>query len=247
MSNIIPVAKKREVAQFIQQNQDKLLASLPKGVDRDRFVAISLQAIAKVPALFSCDKASLFGALVQSVSLGLEPNGPLGEAYILPYGKTANFQMGFRGMIKLIEKSGLVSYVEAVSVDAADEFSVKRGLNPDIIHVPSPNPTGEFHAVYAIARFKDGNTKFEVMFRNDVEMIRSKSKSGNSGPWKEFYNEMAKKSCVRRLFKMVAVSSEIERAIVLDERADAGVSQDFDVDFGDVEEVDNNAKAKGLL
>ena len=158
--------------------------------------------------------------------------------------------LGYRGMLKLVERSGKVSYIEAVTVDEEDEFSVKRGLNPDIIHVPSPNPSGKFHAVYAIARMKDGTSKFDVMFKADVEAIKAKSKTSKFGPWVDFYGEMAKKSCVRRLFKMLAVSSDIERAIVLDETADAGVTQTFDVDLEietESEVVDNNARVKELL
>ena len=246
MSNL----QKREISEFIQKNADKLLATLPSGYSgysKERFIAMSLQAMAKSPKLFMCDKMSLFSALVQSIQLGLEPNGPMGEAYILPYGRTANFQLGYRGMLKLIMQSGKVCSIDCVIVDEADEFKVMRGLKQDIVHVPSMEPTGQMKAVYAVAILDNGHPKFEVMLRRDVEQIRQRSRSADSGPWKTDYNEMAKVKCFRRLFKMLPISAEIQSAIVLDEAADAGIAQPFTTTLEPLEEIDPNEKMKGLL
>ena len=258
MSDIVP-AKKKEVQAFIIKHETALLSTLPQGIDRDRFTALALQAVLKVPALYGADKISLFGALCTSVSLGLEPNGALGEAYILPYNnkKTgrieAKFMLGYRGMVKLVHQSNRVHFIEPVVVDELDEFQVTRGLHADIVHVPSETPSGNFRAVYAIAHMVDGPPKFEVLFWADIEHIRASSQTSKFGPWVDHFNEMVKKSAVRRLFKMLPNASDnnnIERAIKLDEEADAGVQQSFDVEIIDdveIETVDNNEKMKELM
>ena len=80
--------------------------------------------------------------------------------------------------------------------------------------------------VYAVARLKDGGVQFEVMSRADVEKVRALSKAGSSGPWVDHFDEMAKKTVIRRLFKYLPVSIELQKAVVMDERAEAGLSQD---------------------
>ncbi|EBQ9580483.1 recombination and repair protein RecT, partial [Salmonella enterica subsp. enterica serovar Weltevreden] len=72
--------------------------------------------------------------------------------------------------------------------------------------------------VYAVARLKDGGTQFEVMTRKQIELVRAQSKAGNNGPWVTHWEEMAKKTAIRRLFKYLPVSIEIQRAVSMDEK-----------------------------
>jgi recombination protein RecT len=79
--------------------------------------------------------------------------------------------------------------------------------------------------VYAVAKLKDGGVQFDVMSRAEVDGIRARSKSADNGPWVTDYAAMALKTVVRRLFKFLPVSIEIQQAVTLDEQAEAGVSQ----------------------
>jgi hypothetical protein len=63
------------------------------------------------------------------------------------------------------------------------------------------------------------------MSRAEVDGIRARSKSADNGPWVTDYAAMALKTVVRRLFKFLPVSIEIQQAVSLDEQAEAGVSQ----------------------
>ncbi|MFN3771603.1 MAG: recombinase RecT, partial [Ectopseudomonas guguanensis] len=94
---------------------------------------------------------------------------------------------------------------------------------------------GDITHVYAVARLKDGGRQFEVMSKAQVEAVRAQSKAGKSGPWVSHWEEMAKKTVIRRLFKYLPVSVEIQRAVTLDEAAEAGLPQGneyvFDGDF----------------
>ena len=64
------------------------------------------------------------------------------------------------------------------------------------------------------------------MSRTEVEKVRAQSKAGQSGPWVSHFEEMAKKTVIRRLFKYLPVSIEIARAVGMDEQAEAGLPQD---------------------
>jgi recombination protein RecT len=85
---------------------------------------------------------------------------------------------------------------------------------------------GELTFVYAVARLVGGGVQFEVMSRVDIERVKAQSKAASDGPWVSHFEEMAKKTVIRRLFKYLPVSIEVQRAIGLDEQAAAGLPQD---------------------
>lgn len=95
--------------------------------------------------------------------------------------------------------------------------------------------------VYAVARLKDGGTQFEVMTRKQIELVRSLSKAGNNGPWVTHWEEMAKKTAIRRLFKYLPVSIEIQRAVSMDEKEPLTIDPaDSSVLTGEYSVIDNS-------
>ena len=212
----------------------QIALALPKHMTADRLARIALTEVRKTPALGRCEQASFLGAIMQCAQLGLEPGGALGHAYLLPFenrkkGITeVQFIVGYRGMIDLARRSGQILSIEARVVYAADQFSVKLGLNPDLTHEPEWDAPdrGPLRFVYAVAKLKDGGTQFEVMSRAEIERVRAKSKAGQAGPWVDHYEEMAKKTVIRRLFKYLPVSIELATAVEQDERVDIDLPQD---------------------
>ena len=210
----------------------QMALALPKHMTSDRLARIALTEIRKVPTLAKCDQTSFLGAIMQCAQLGLEPGGALGHAYLLPFenrkkGITeVQFIVGYRGMIDLARRSGQIVSLTARTVHENDEFSYQYGLNEDLKHVPATGDRGALLYVYAVAKLKDGGVQFEVMSRSDVDKVRAQSKAGNYGPWQTHYDEMAKKTVIRRLFKYLPVSIELATAVTMDEKADAGLGQD---------------------
>ena len=218
----------------------QMALALPKHMTADRLARIATTEIRKVPKLAACDQASFLGAIMQCAQLGLEPGGALGHAYLIPFDKRqkvngnwktvsteAQLIIGYRGMIDLARRSGQILSISARTVHVNDKFSYAYGLEETLDHVPSESgDRGELTHVYAVARLKDGGVQFEVMSRADVEKVRALSKAGSSGPWVDHFDEMAKKTVIRRLFKYLPVSIEMQRAVVIDEKGEAGVSQD---------------------
>lgn len=220
--------------------KQQFAAALPKHMTPERMARIVTTEIRKTPALVSCDQGSFLGAVIQCAQLGLEPGNSLGHAYILPYGKQAQLIIGYRGMIDLARRSGQIVSLSARAVHEHDEFNYQLGLHEDLSHKPCEDENaGPVTHVYSVARLRDGGIQFEVMSRAQVEAVRAQSKAGKSGPWVSHWEEMAKKTVIRRLFKYLPVSVEIQRAVMLDEKAEAGVDQEHDYVFdGDFEVVE---------
>lgn len=248
--------KPKTVASMLASDtvKQQIALALPRHMTADRLARIALTEIRKVPKLAQADPTSLLGAVIQCAQLGLEPGNALGHAYLLPFdkreknaqgrwetvGTEVQLIIGYRGMVDLARRSGQIVSLEARAVYAADRFEVRYGLDAELIHVPEfEGDPGELKFVYAVASLKDGGKQFEVMSRRDVEAIRARSKAKDSGPWVTDYEAMAKKSVLRRLFKLLPVSIELQRAVGLDEQADAGVLQSnaalLDADYAHIE------------
>jgi len=248
--------------------QAQLKVALPRHMTAERMARIATTEMRKVPKLGQCDPMSFLGAVIQCAQLGLEPGNALGHAYILPFEKRkkqgnqwvterveAQVIIGYRGMIDLARRSGQIVSIEARAVYEGDKFECVLGLDSKIIHEPdwqNPNRSqaDKLRFVYAVAKLKDGGVQFDVMSRAEVDGIRARSKSADNGPWVTDYPAMALKSVVRRLFKFLPVSIEMQRAVGLDEMADAGLSQQnsaiIDGNFTEVEtplELDTSGAA----
>jgi recombination protein RecT len=234
--------------------QAQMALALPKSMTADRLTRIVMTECRKAPALLKCAPESFYGAVLQCAALGLEPGSALGHCYLLPFGNgkdrsgrpNAQLIIGYRGMIDLARRSGQIISLQAWTVHAQDTFNYQLGLDPDIQHVPaSTADRGPVTHVYAVAKLKGGGIQFEVMSRAEIEKVRSTSKAGNTGPWASHWEEMAKKSVIRRLFKYLPVSIEAVRAVEIDEKTDRGeatTDQDFlDAEFiekGDVNDAE---------
>lgn len=234
--------------------QKQMALAMPKSMTPDRLTRIVMTECRKTPALLKCAPESFYGAVLQCAALGLEPGSALGHCYLLPFGNgkdkqgrpNAQLIIGYRGMIDLARRSGQIVSLQAYCVHEQDTFNYKLGLDPDIEHIPaSVADRGKVTHVYAVAKLKGGGVQFEVMSRAEIEKVRTSSKAGNSGPWFSHWEEMAKKTVIRRLFKYLPVSIEAVRAVEIDEKTDRGeatTDQDFlDAEFiekGDVNDAE---------
>jgi recombination protein RecT len=215
---------------FLSKHKDQIAAALPRHITADRMARIALTELRKTPDLLKCDPKALFGAIIQCAQLGLEPGGALGHVWILPYKNRKENRtepqviIGYRGMIDLARRSGQIVSISARVVRKGDFFRFSYGLNETLLHKPAEEEPADgaesiTHA-YAVAKLRDGGVQFEVVTARELNRVAK-----DFGPWVDHPEEMAKKTAIRRLFKYLPVSIEMQRAAMLDERADAGVSQ----------------------
>ena len=215
---------KPTVFQLIEGSKGEIARALPKHMDADRLARIAITVIKQTPALGQCDPLSLVGALMTSSQLGLEP-GPLGEAYLVPFGRQVTFIPGYRGLIKLAWQSGMLDTISANVVHANDQFEYELGLNADLKHKPARGERGEPTEVYAVAKFKSGGYVFEVMSVKEVEDVRKRSKASKSGPWVTDWEAMAKKTVIKRLMKFLPLSPELRNVALAAEMDDSTRSE----------------------
>lgn len=218
--NSVATAKKpRTVVDLVQSMQKQFEIALPKHINSERFVRIAITSIRQNPKLAKCSQESLLGALMTSAQLGLEP-GILGQAYLIPYGNNVQFQIGYKGMIELLRRSGQLSDIYACEIHKNDDFQITLGLHRDIKHNINFNEDrGEVVGYYAVAVLKDGANSFEFMTKKQVEEHRKKfSKASNNSPWTTDFDEMAKKTVIKKLLKYLPVSVEWLENISKDEK-----------------------------
>lgn len=206
------------IQQVLESRRGEFAKLLPKHLSVDRLLRVALTSVGKTPQLQKCSASSLLASVLQCAELGLEPGGALGHAYLVPFGNVCTPIIGYRGFIELARRSGELSSVEAHVVHEKDHYEVSFGLERKLKHTPVlRGDRGPALFAYCVAEFKDGGKHIEVMTFDEIEAIRKRSRSGDNGPWKTDWEEMAKKTVVRRAAKYWPVSSErLARAMDLD-------------------------------
>ena len=219
-------------------------AVVPSHVTPERMARIALTTISRTPDLAKCTPASIIGAVMNCAVMGLEPN-LIGHAYLVPFynkkigAKEAQFVIGYKGLIDLVRRTGDVSNIYAHEVCEQDKFDYCYGLKKDLFHKPAEGDRGNVTHYYACYHLKDGASDFVVMTKAEVAAHRDKySKAASFGPWVENFDEMAKKTCIRRLVKFMPISIEIQEHIATDEavlkpKKEDGLDSDdiFDVEY----------------
>lgn len=244
--------EKKTMQMYIKSMEGEIKKALPSVITPERFTRMTLSAISTNRKLAECTPASFLGAMMSAAQLGLEPNTPLGQAYLIPYKNRGvdevQFQIGYKGLIDLAYRSGEVELVQAHIVYENDEFVCEYGLEPRLVHKPADKDRGKAVKVYAMFKTKSGGYGFDVMSMDDVcrhaEKYSQAYKSGFS-PWKSNFEEMAKKTVLKRVLKYAPLKSDFVRAVVQDESIKTELSDDmyevknenvFEAEFTEVNE-----------
>ena len=217
-----PMNPYQNIQDLFKRMAPEIAKVLPAHIKSDHLLRVAMTEIRKNPKLLECSSQSLLGALMLSAQLGLEP-GILGHAYLIPYynNKTKStevqFQIGYKGYIDLVRRSGELQTLDVHEVCRNDVFEYEYGLTPKLMHRPALENRGEPYCYYAIAKLKDGGFSYLVMSVQDIEKFRKRSKSPDYGPWVTDYDAMAKKTVIKQLAKYLPLSTEIQTQIVQDE------------------------------
>ena len=186
---------------------------------------------------------SFLGALMNAAQLGLEPNTPLGQAYLIPYknhGKLeCQFQIGYKGLIDMVYRNDNIQTVQAQCVYEKDVFEYELGLEPKLVHKPAIKDRGELILVYALWKAKNGG--YGLMSKEDIDNhARRFSQSFSSGfsPWKTNYEEMAKKTVIKKCLKYAPLKSDFVMQLSNDESVKTELSVDMSEVANEQEPID---------
>lgn len=230
---------------LINQMKPQLEKALPRIFPLERFTRMILTAISSNEKLLECTQQSFLGAMMTAAQLGLEPNTPLGQAYLIPYWNTkkncyeCQFQLGYRGLIELAFRSDAVTDIQAREVYENDVFEYELGLNPKLKHIPALTDRGEVILYYAIFRTKNGGWGYEVMSKEDVvkhKEAHNKNKKKNAkgeevenpySPWVTSFDEMAKKTVIKKVLKYAPLKTDFIKTVNADETIKTEISENM--------------------
>lgn len=235
------------IRDLLEKSKSQITMALPRHLTPERLMRVAMTTIQKNPKLLEADPRTLIGAIIQCAQLGLEPDSILGHAYLVPFWNSqlgrfdVTFIAGYKGLIALAKRGGDVTQIHAVNVYDKENFIYEEGDNPKLKHTPlPPSSRGEEKVgTYAVARNADGQTEFIFMWAEEIETIRDRALKTRRidtekdprekwGPWGTDEDEMFKKTAIRRISKILALSPEFQKASTLDEMADAGIPQNLD-------------------
>ena len=232
----------RSMQGLITSMQGQIKAALPSILTPERFTRMVLTALSTNRQL----QESFLGAMMQAAQLGVEPNTPLGQAYLIPYNRNTQdangkwvkilecqFQLGYKGLIDLAYRSGAIRDISAHTVYSGDVFEFEYGFEPKLVHRPAMADRGDPIAYYAVYHTKDGGGSFMVMSLEDVQEHKRKySKAAGKGfsPWQTNFDEMAKKTVLKRLLKYAPLKTEFVRAVSTDETIKTNIMPDMAAD-----------------
>lgn len=221
--NELANAPKKSMMALIQSMKPQIEKALPTVLTGERFTRMVLTAISTTPQLAECTPQSFMGAMMQAAQLGVEPNTPLGQAYLIPYRNhgqlECQFQIGYKGLLALFYRSGGKD-LQAHEVHENDTFEYELGLEPKLRHVPALTDRGPVILYYAVYHTKDGGSGFAVMSMDDIKAhMHQFSKAAGKGfsPWSTNFDEMAKKTVIKKVLKYAPMATDFVRAVAADE------------------------------
>lgn len=233
------LTKSMSIPDLIKAMRPEIRKALPEVITVERFTRMALSALNTTPKLKECAPMSFLSALMNAAQLGLEPNTPLGQAYLIPYKNKGvlecQFQIGYKGLIDLSYRNPLVQTIQAQAVYENDDFEYELGLDSKLVHRPVLRDRGEIILFYGLFKLTNGGYGFEVMSRDDVDAYAkeySKALDTSFSPWKSNYIGMAKKTVIKQALKYAPIKADFRRAL----STDGTIKNELSVDMGEVPE-----------
>ena len=216
-----------QITNVLSAYVSNLSALLGSDKRASRVIQVLGTVIKRNPELMKCSISSLIGGMLQFAMLDLDPNPALGMAYLVPFrsknGTTdAQFQLGYRGMVALAQRSGEIVDIYANVVYQDDTFNVEYGLNRTLQHIPDFNSElldNKITFSYAVAKTKTGGIYFTILTRKEIENLRQRSpmqRNGLNGAWRTDYAGMAKAKALKQLAKLLPMTTDYEYSVFTD-------------------------------
>lgn len=250
----------QEVSKMLMSRKDRIVSVLPKGVDGELVIKKALVAYQNNPELLKCTPASLFHSVVEAVTNGLEIGGTKAQAYVVPYGDKATLQIGYKGLLELLRRTGQLLESEFELVHEGDTFEFELGDQAKLKLIPSLDSGRQSRPVthvYARFKLKDGGVVRNVWTAGQVNahrdlysvaynraesyrkrQVKNKQKIDPQrlSPWHKNWREMAIKTVVRDTFGRgrLPMSESIQQLIERDRQIEQGMTIDSDASFDEV-------------
>lgn len=194
LKNAITADRPANIMQMLGSDKNKKqLASLAgKYMTGDRVLALCINAVRKTPRLMECDPQSVLGAMMAAAGLGLEPNTPTQQAFLIPYKKRVKkdsqwvdsyecqFQIGYRGFITLAYRSPNVLSIQAEAIHENDHFEHMQGSKEFLAYKKTMINRGPMIGAFCLIKLRDGAEVAVTMPLEELHKIRAKSETYNA-------------------------------------------------------------------
>lgn len=234
MKNEVQVKKENDLKIVLAKNyQNQIKNYFGDEKKAMKFLSSVISAVQRTPKLLECDQTSVINSFMQVAQMEFMPSDVSGEAYVLPYGDKAQFQLGYQGLVTLFYRAG-VKDITAEIVYEKDKFSFKNGVidhEPDVF----ADDRGAAKGAYVIITTQTGGKISKVMSKKDIiEMGENFSKSyfqydyktkrktdkvGEYTPWNPKNDPelwMWKKTVLKQAAKLVPKNETINKAVAWD-------------------------------
>jgi recombination protein RecT len=201
----------------------ELRTALPAHISPERFVRVIMTAIQINPELAACERMSLWNAAMRCANDGLMPDGR--EAALVPFKGKVQYLPMYQGLLKKFRNSGEFKWVTAGIVYQGEEYEhFIDETGEHFRHVPSDEPSPNIRRVYALATTIKGGSFIADLPLKDVNKRKAMSRATREdAPWKQWPEEMMKKTAIRVLSKLLPMSSDLDALMKRDEEALLGV------------------------
>lgn len=229
------------IGNSLKKNEKRIAAKLGGMIKWEYFCSAFLTMVEKNPMLAQCSEASLVRAVLDAAQLRLIPDGVLGEAYLVPYGKTATLIVGYKGLIQLCLRSGQVKKISARMVYENDYFKYEYGMNEACTHIPTEEEAGQVRGAYAVFEMADGVKGFEFwpykkLMNHKIQYSKGLDKKDSKGkytsPWRTNEEAMILKTTLRSITKLLPKSiEEISQANAIEDVVSLKTDEAIDVEI----------------
>jgi recombination protein RecT len=241
MSNITTTTGNKSIKDYFSNDQVRSKFAEVLGTKTASFCTTVVQIASQSEMLQKCDPASIMQSAMVAATLDLPVNPNLGFAYILPYGSKAQFQLGYKGLIQLAQRSGQFINISATPIYDG-QIASENPLTGYVFDFTKKSSKVVGYAAY----FKLLNG-FEKTLYMSVEQLQAHGKKYSQtykkgfGLWADDFDSMAQKTVIKLLLsKYAPLSVEMSKALV----ADQAVIEDadtMDVTYVDNQSVSNKA------
>jgi len=219
-----------QLAEFINGAQEDFTKLMPSTMNFEAEKNFAIQVLINNEYLMKVaqnNKQSLLQAVNNVAAIGLSLNPASKEAYLIPRSVKTNGQWvgkvflepSYMGLVKLATNSGSIKWVQAGYVCKNDTF-IDNGPGNNLSHqYEAFGERGEVVGFYCVAKTNEDDFLVDTMTLSEIYSIRDRSeqwKKSKSGPWKTDFNEQAKKTVVRRAFKMWPKTDQHRMALAVD-------------------------------
>ena len=185
---------------FFESKREMIIKGLTSDISPDKFMATCYNLLLINPDIAKCDKMTVLNAVNRSAQMGLSPDPIRGESYFIPRKNACTFQIGYKGLIKMAIASGAIKIIQCFAVHENEHLIMRAGEKPD--YIISRGDRGELEGFLCLAKLGENEWDFEYMTVSEINRIRDNFKATDF-VWSKNYNEMAKKTVIKRLLKRI--------------------------------------------